>query len=567
MSAAETYTEVNFDQAADYIKGRVSILDAYTRWGGVSPVKAGRREQLVRCPMPEHEDKNPSCSLNADKGMWKCYSLSCDRGGDIYDLAAAVKGFDPKNDFVPIMAAVMSDFGIQPEDLPAPQGARPKVVALKPVEDDDEPEPEPETEGTKALSFEPLDWRWIMAQPCMDGTFLKSWMERNTGGLTPDTYVLWLGLQLVGMAAGDTVWLNSPGGKIKTRAHLMLLGDTGTGKSVGTRMPIEVAKEAFPWDEDLPTTNMVRIAPKPQSGEALLDLFEPTIINGRITGTRGYLSVDEAQELMTTASRAASTLREVIMALIDGSNANLYSIGRGNRTAEGAFMSLITGAQPEALSSIFSKNDASSGFLNRLIIINGQRQTRPRWGEAKSFNASDFTIGIQSISAWATAHQTKMGNGAIDIDPEPEVFEEWDHLLDELEAHLDTQGAAVKARLGEHAMKTALLLAVNCRHTLIGPELIEITRHLMRSLIEGYEIVAGTVGINEMDRLKKRVLEILVNSETPLTRSGILRQMSKQQRDPVRVGQALVDLERFRLIKQATVINQEPGRELWKATE
>jgi hypothetical protein len=45
----------------------------------------------IRCPLPDHPDRTPSCHVyaTADEG-WHCYG--CKRGGDIYTLAALLTG-------------------------------------------------------------------------------------------------------------------------------------------------------------------------------------------------------------------------------------------------------------------------------------------------------------------------------------------------------------------------------------------------------------------------------------------------------------------------------------------
>lgn len=42
----------------------------------------------VRCPLPEHEDQGPSCSIRRDG--WKCFG--CQEGGDILDLVQGYHG-------------------------------------------------------------------------------------------------------------------------------------------------------------------------------------------------------------------------------------------------------------------------------------------------------------------------------------------------------------------------------------------------------------------------------------------------------------------------------------------
>jgi CHC2-type zinc finger protein len=44
----------------------------------------------AQCPNPDHEDQNPSASVNASEGKWHCFA--CDRGGDGYDIIQEREG-------------------------------------------------------------------------------------------------------------------------------------------------------------------------------------------------------------------------------------------------------------------------------------------------------------------------------------------------------------------------------------------------------------------------------------------------------------------------------------------
>jgi hypothetical protein len=47
------------------------------------------RGGMIRCPLPGHEDREPSCRVYGEPERgWTCFG--CGRGGSIYDLAAAV---------------------------------------------------------------------------------------------------------------------------------------------------------------------------------------------------------------------------------------------------------------------------------------------------------------------------------------------------------------------------------------------------------------------------------------------------------------------------------------------
>jgi hypothetical protein len=43
------------------------------------------KEHVGRCPLPGHEDRNPSCRFNAEKNVWRC--PECLRSGGVVELA------------------------------------------------------------------------------------------------------------------------------------------------------------------------------------------------------------------------------------------------------------------------------------------------------------------------------------------------------------------------------------------------------------------------------------------------------------------------------------------------
>jgi hypothetical protein len=49
------------------------------------------RDGLVSCPAPDHDDRNPSCSVGTSPETgWCCHSGSCGARGAIYDLASVL---------------------------------------------------------------------------------------------------------------------------------------------------------------------------------------------------------------------------------------------------------------------------------------------------------------------------------------------------------------------------------------------------------------------------------------------------------------------------------------------
>lgn len=55
-------------------------------------------ELIVRCPDPDHDDRNPSAAINVVKGLWTCYA--CGAGGDTATLLGGGVSLEPSTDDV-----------------------------------------------------------------------------------------------------------------------------------------------------------------------------------------------------------------------------------------------------------------------------------------------------------------------------------------------------------------------------------------------------------------------------------------------------------------------------------
>jgi hypothetical protein len=74
----------------------------------------------IRCPLSDHEDRTPSFHVyEADRGWW-CFG--CSRGGDVFDLAAALWQLDRDREFPALLERLGELFGLTP--TPTPAGAR-----------------------------------------------------------------------------------------------------------------------------------------------------------------------------------------------------------------------------------------------------------------------------------------------------------------------------------------------------------------------------------------------------------------------------------------------------------
>lgn len=66
-----------------------SISEVFEHYGLklIGPDRGGWRK--AECPVPDHEDRNPSASVNEDACRWYCHA--CGRGGDAIDLIQEVE--------------------------------------------------------------------------------------------------------------------------------------------------------------------------------------------------------------------------------------------------------------------------------------------------------------------------------------------------------------------------------------------------------------------------------------------------------------------------------------------
>lgn len=60
------------------IKREYNIVDELAR-RGIGPVRSYGRQVTYRCPLPGHDDTEPSFTVYKDENQFKCYG--CDRHG------------------------------------------------------------------------------------------------------------------------------------------------------------------------------------------------------------------------------------------------------------------------------------------------------------------------------------------------------------------------------------------------------------------------------------------------------------------------------------------------------
>lgn len=111
------YRGVSYTRPIDAAKEAVPVVDLADRLIGPGGLRRIGREWAGRCPLPDHEDRTPSFTVNKAKNLWWCHG--CLRGGDVVELARLAWGYDQREAHV-AAAEVLQEFGCQiPERPPA----------------------------------------------------------------------------------------------------------------------------------------------------------------------------------------------------------------------------------------------------------------------------------------------------------------------------------------------------------------------------------------------------------------------------------------------------------------
>jgi hypothetical protein len=109
------YPGVSYTRPIDAAKEAVPVIDLADRLTGPGGLRRVGREWVGRCPLPEHEDRSPSFTVNAENGVFFCHG--CLRGGDVVELARLAWGYDQRDAHV-VAAMLLLEFGHEAPQRP-----------------------------------------------------------------------------------------------------------------------------------------------------------------------------------------------------------------------------------------------------------------------------------------------------------------------------------------------------------------------------------------------------------------------------------------------------------------
>jgi hypothetical protein len=116
-SEASRHRGVSYTRPIDAAKEAVPVVDLADRLVGAGGLRRVGKEWAGRCPLPDHEDRSPSFTVNAEKNLWFCHG--CLHGGDVVDLARLAWGYDDREAHT-AAAYLLMEFGHPVPERPPP---------------------------------------------------------------------------------------------------------------------------------------------------------------------------------------------------------------------------------------------------------------------------------------------------------------------------------------------------------------------------------------------------------------------------------------------------------------
>lgn len=528
------------DHALDAAVEGIDIIDAYRRWVGkmVPDVRAGQTESImISCPVPGHEDRNPSAWLSIDKQTWYC--AACTRGGDMHDFAAwhfgyDVPGYKQAGQFGELRKQMAADFGYTFSELP---GGAIEVI---------EPEPEvtaSEHEATMAglseedakeledltvslgMTMPKLNWQAVTPP----GTFLDEYMKCCIIDDSVDEFHFFNGLMAIGMALGRQVALED---SLPVFGNLFMcaLGKTGEGKSKARSYMSRVIREALPHDKTDPFTRGSKLIQSPASAESLIMSFNQQVTDPsdpkKILGlaeVRGVIDFNELSSLMSRTNRSGSALKPTLMEFYDMSETvSTTSITTGVKEAFRPYASLHTTSQLRSLRDLVNSGDDASGFLNRWVFVLGPAKKRFSMG-GRGVDVTPAVTPLKRILAWGS---TFKGSDMVTMSPEGlKVYDEFFHSV--IAPTQTEEDHSLFARLDLLTKKLMLLLAANKHEKVVSVDTVREMMKIVPYLIECYSLANSEIIKNEYSELANEIRAIAARQYKVDGGAVTMRQISK----------------------------------------
>jgi hypothetical protein len=126
---ARRYRGVSYAKPIDEAKRLVPVIDQADGLCGPGGLRRVGKEWVGRCPLPDHDDRSPSFTVNAEKNVWFCHG--CLHGGDVVELARLAWGYDQHDAHI-AAAMLLMEFGFEvPQRPPAWYGKQKRQAPVR----------------------------------------------------------------------------------------------------------------------------------------------------------------------------------------------------------------------------------------------------------------------------------------------------------------------------------------------------------------------------------------------------------------------------------------------------
>lgn len=496
-------------------------------------------EIMISCPFPHHEDKDPSASFDPKTGMWHCHGR-CLKGGDTLDLLAVAKGVFPeykngsnKQGFHNLFRSVGEDYGWKVEKrdgIPVPlsptRQAREKEEAVKKARADEQKIEaqlsqlnEGEQPPNNVISIEDneddyiehgpelptFDWRPLVKE----GTFLDYYMQEVTKDTAPEEFHFWNGLVALSLAAGNNVQL----GGLKSNLFLCLFGKSALGKGTSMKPLKKLLKLSMKFDEAHPSPEGVFIIDSIQTGEGLVKHFVGEIAKPgqrpvQVGNIKGLVAWEEMATILINSNRGNGNILKTKLNEFYDCNDEIVTRSASSRNiAVNPFASLVTALQPENFEQGLSKEDITSGYLNRFVFVTGTRKP----GNPFGMYEHDLTTAKNALDQ---VRLTYLNHSSETFDYVPtklsfaeEARDAWRDLFNKAD-NLVANGPGSISRINTLILKLAMLFTINNRETQISLDSVNRVEAMWDYIVESYMAVDSTVSRSENRKITDDILNV-----------------------------------------------------------
>ena len=537
------------DQELERFVKNLGALEAYDKWiGKERNDNLALPEVQISCPNPDHRDSNPSACLNVESKLWICYA--CGAKGDVLDLAAIGHNmwneYKTGQSFHNLFREIGKDYGWKVENqngIPVPvspqeqrkkaEAAEQRIIEQRAQLEQQKGETPPhnvidietgeEVEDDDVyvddfLDMPSLDWRPLVKE----GTFLHAYMQECCNDTSPEEYHFWNGLLALSLAAGRNVQL----GRLKANLFICHLGKSGVGKGKSMWPLNQVLERAMPFDEDNPSPDGVFIIDGLQTGEGLVrDFVGEHAPKGRtpvqLGNIKGLVNWDEMSTIVVNSKRGNGNIIKQKLNEFYDCKEKIQTRAAGSRNvAVNPYACLSTSLQPDNLRDGLSKEDVTSGFLNRFFFVTGTRKPQ----NAIYDYEYDFTKLVQHLQFVQLSYKN-YDNTIMDYVPTKLAWSEeaalkWTEFHDSVVDPMIAKGSGSISRVNALMKKLIMLFSINAVETEISLDSVDRALAMWEYIIGSYRAIDSRISISVSSAMANNILEYIQKKQTTV-KSGV----------------------------------------------